>query len=466
MARRMKRVGTNRTGVKRMGLKPVAAALAAWLVAPSALAVDLVGVYELAQNNDPQLQAAKFRRDASAEARPQARANLLPSLTATGSVTQGDSQTSISGFEFPSTDTDEENLRLSLTQSLYDHANYKRLDIAKGQVSQGEAVYQQAYQDFLVRVADAYFNVLTAIDGVTFAEAEEKALQRQFEQAEQRFEVGLTAVTDVHEARASYDNARARAIVSRNNLADAQEGLRELAGQYFSDLDPLQTELPLEAPSPGTAEAWVEIALANNPSVQSARFGVEIAEGNANLQRAGHYPSLNLTASVNEFTNNKFFGRDPFTQEPSDIAQTLVNDDKRVVLQLNVPIYQGGAVTSRTRQARFELNAAQHDLDAQQRATVRQTQNAFRAVMAGTQQVEAFGQALVSAESALEATQAGFEVGTRTIVDVLIAEQRYFQAQRDNSNARHTYIVDHLRLKAAAGVLSSDDLAVVNQILD
>lgn len=449
--------------------KPIyslAIAIAGILAAPGAQAVDIIGVYELAQKNDPLLRAAQYRRDASAESRPQARSNLLPTLSATGTVTRGDSQTAIAGFSFPSTDTDTENLRVSLSQSLYDQANYERLDIAKGQVSQGEAVYQQAYQDFLVRVADSYFNVLTAIDGVTFAEAEEKALQRQFEQAEQRFEVGLTAVTDVHEARASYDNARARAIVSRNNLADAKEGLRELAGQYFSQLDPLQAELPLEPPTPGTAEDWVTMALANNPSVQSARFAVDIAEGNADLQRSGHFPSLSLSASVSEFTNNEFFGRDPFTQEPSEVAQTLVNDDKRIDLQLTVPIYQGGAVTSRTRQARAEMNAAQQDLDAQQRATVRQTQNAFRAVIAGIQQVEAFGQALVSAESALEATQAGFEVGTRTIVDVLIAEQRYFQAQRDNSNARHSYIVDHLRLKAAAGVLTGEDLAVVNRILD
>ena len=449
--------------------KPIyslAIAIAGILASPGAQAVDIIGVYELAQKNDPLLRAAQYRRDASAENRPQARSSLLPTLSATGTVTRGDSQTAIAGFSFPSTDTDTENLRVSLSQSLYDQANYERLDIARGQVSQGEAVYQQAYQDFLVRVADSYFNVLTAIDGVTFAEAEEKALQRQFEQAEQRFEVGLTAVTDVHEARASYDNARARAIVSRNNLADAKEGLRELTGQYFSQLDPLQAELPLEPPTPGTAEDWVTMALANNPSVQSARFAVDIAESNADLQRAGHFPSLSLSASVSEFTNNEFFGRDPFTQEPSEVAQTLVNDDKRIDLQLTVPIYQGGAVTSRTRQARAEMNAAQQDLDAQQRATVRQTQNAFRAVIAGIQQVEAFGQALVSAESALEATQAGFEVGTRTIVDVLIAEQRYFQAQRDNSNARHSYIVDHLRLKAAAGVLNGDDLAVVNRILD
>jgi outer membrane protein len=447
-------------------LKPLVVALTAILSAPSAFAVDITGVHDLAIKNDPQLQAAMYRRDASNENRAQARSNLLPTLTASGSANRGSSQTSIAGVQVSDTDSDTESVRLTLNQSLYDPADYKRIEIARGQVSQGEAVYQQAYQDFLVRIADTYFNVLTAIDGVTFAEAEEKALQRQFEQAEQRFEVGLTAVTDVHEARASYDNARARAIVSRNSLADRKEGLRELTGQYFSELDPLQEILPLLNPVPASAEEWVEIALANNPAVQRAKHGVEIADGNAGLQRAGRLPSLSFSATRTEFTNNEFFGRDPFTQLPSPFAQTLENDDTTYGIQLNWQLYQGGGISSRTRQARAELNAAHQDLDAQQRATVRQTQNAFRAVVAGIQQVEAFGQALISAESALAATQAGFEVGTRTIVDVLIAEQRYFQAQRDNSTARHTYIVDHLRLKAAAGVLAEADLSTVNTILD
>jgi outer membrane protein len=445
-------------------LKPLVIALAGILAAPSAFAVDITGVHNLAVKNDPQLQAASYRRDATNERRAQARSNLLPTISASASQTRGDSQTSIAGFQVSDTDTDNESLRLQLSQSIYDPANYKRLDVAKGQVSQGEAIYQQAYQDFLVRVADGYFTVLTAIEGVTFAEAEEKALQRQFEQAEQRFEVGLTAVTDVHEARASYDNARARAIVSRNSLEDAKEGLRELTGQYFSELDPLQEELPMEQPSPANAEEWVQIALANNPTVLRAQFGVEIADGNAGLQRAGRLPSLSLTASKSDFTNNDFVLRDDFQNE---IGTTqLESDDTQIALQLNWSFYQGGGISSRTREARAQLNAAHQDLDVQQRATVRQTQNAYRAVIAGIQQVEAFGQALVSAESALAATQAGFEVGTRTIVDVLIAEQRYFQAARDNSNARHTYIVDHLRLKAAAGVLAENDLAKVNTILD
>lgn len=437
--------------------------IAALFVTAPAFAVDLVGIHDLAAKNDPQLQAAAYRRDATGENKRQAWSNLLPTISGSASLTKGDNETAVSGVTVSKSDIDNESYALNLRQSLYAQSNYEQLDIARGQVSEAEAIYNIAYQAFLVRVAGSYFGVLTAQDGVIFAEAEEKALQRQFEQAEQRFEVGLTAVTDVHESRAQYDNARARAIVSRNNLADAQEVIYELTGQYFSEIDPLQEVLPLVKPLPENTQEWVDMAMLNNPAVVAAQKGVEIADASVRLQRSGHFPTLDLTGSISRFTNNEFIIRDDF-QNPL-FTTNLTNDDNRIGIQLSVPIYQGGVVSSRTRQARFTLNAVNADLDRQQRAVVRQTNNAYRAVIAGIEQVGAFGQAMISAEAALEATQAGFEVGTRTIVDVLIAQQRYFQAQRDNSLARHTYIVDHLRLKAAAGILTEEDLHKVNSIL-
>lgn len=445
------------------------AACAGLLSMTSASAVDLVGVHDLAIKNDPILQAAGYRRDATGENERQAWSNLLPLLTGSAGINRGDSTTIVSASEFnpeivSESDTDTENWRFDLNQVIYDQSNYELLDIARGQVSQAEAIYQIAYQDFLVRTAVAYFEVLTTDDRVIFAEAEERALQRQFEQAEQRFEVGLTAITDVHESRASYDNARARAIVARNQLADAREGLRQLTGQYFEEIDPLQEELPLVTPEPNNIEEWVQTALELNPSVLTSQYSVEIADANARFQRTGHFPVLNFTASYSEFTNNEF----AVTGDFGDIRATteLENEDWRYGIRLDVPIYQGGFVSSRTRQARYELSATQQDLDDTQRFIMRETRNAYRAVIAGIEQVQAFGQALISADSALEATQAGFEVGTRTIVDVLLAQQRYFQARRDNSVARHTYILDHLRLRAAVGMLVEDDLRKVNAILD
>jgi len=448
-------------------IKPIALAIAGVLVtaaATPAWSVDLVGVRDLALQNDPRLRAAEYRREAVDENKSQAWSNLLPNISADAGITLGSSTTDIAGTQVSDNDTDNESWSVTLRQSLYRQANYESLDIARAQITQAEANYQIAFLDFLLRVAENYFQVLTFMDGVIFAEAEEKAFQRQFEQAEQRFEVGLTAVTDVHEARASYDNARARAIVARNNLADAKEGLKELTGQYFEEYDKLQEQLPLIEPDPPSPQNWVEMAMASNPQVLAARAGYDVADANVRLQRAGHYPTLDLVASYADFTNNEFVLRDNF-QRPIGTT-SLGNQDAQVRLLLNVPIYQGGYVSSRTRQAGYLMDAAGEDLDDQQRITERQTQNSYRAVIAGIQEVEAFGQAVISAESALQATQAGFEVGTRTIVDVLIAEQRYYQAQRDNSIARHAYIVNHLRLKAAAGLLVAEDLAVVNQLLE
>jgi outer membrane protein len=434
------------------------------MATPAAFAVDLVGVHDLALQNDPRLRGAEFRREAVAENKTQAWANMLPQIGAEGRMTRGGSKTSIGGVEISDDDVDNDNYGAVLRQSLYRQANYESLDIARAQISEADAIYQIEFEDFLVRVAERYFLVLTLTDGVTFAEAEEKAFQRQFEQAEQRFEVGLTAVTDVHEAKASYDNARARAIVSRNNLADAKEALRELTGTYFEEYDKLQADLPLVRPNPDNAENWVEMALASNPSVLSFAAAVEVADANVRFQRAGHFPTLDLVGSYNNYTNNEFIVRNDF-QQPIGTTSLGV-DDLSAQLILTVPIYQGGAVSSRTRQAGHLLDARTEDLDDVQRATVRQTRNAFRGVIGSIEEVGAFGQAVISAQSAVEATQAGFEVGTRTIVDVLIAEQRFYQAQRDNSLARHAYILNHLRLKRVAGLLTSEDLRVVNQLLE
>lgn len=431
-----------------------------------AMAVDLVGVHDLAAKNDPRLRAAEYRREAVGENRSIARANLLPQIGATGTWTWGTSKTKVPEVEIPDSDVDTRNYGAVLRQSLYSQANYESLDVARGQISEADALYQVAYQDFLIRVSEDYFLVLTLTDGVIFAEAEEKAFKRQFEQAEQRFEVGLTAVTDVHEAKASYDTARARAIVARNNLADAKEALRELTGEYFEEYDGLQEVLPLVEPDPTTAQAWVDMALQSNPAVLSSRAAVETAEANMRLARSGHLPTLDLIASYNRYKDNQYISRQ--FDENGNIVEfnsSLKNNDASARIVLDIPIYQGGRVTAQTRQARFYLDATGQDLDDVQRGVVRQTQNTYRAVLAGIQEVQAFEQASISAESALEATQAGFEVGTRTIVDVLIAEQRKFQAKRDNSVARHAYIINHLRLKRVAGLLSAEDLQIVNELL-
>lgn len=437
---------------------------AALALSTPALAVDLLGVYELASTNDPQIQAAERRLEASTYQRAIARASLLPTLSGTVTRTIGNTQPSLNGIDLDDNDVDSEAYRLSLRQSIYDDANYGRLTRARSSIAQADAQFDTAWQDFLLRVAQRYFDMLTAIDGLRFAQAEEKALQRQFEQAEQRFEVGLSAVTDFLEARAAWDGARARVIVAENSLEDARELLRELTGTMFDSFRPLADELPLETPEPASAEAWVEQALANSPELESARRAVDVVDADLRIARAGHLPSLDLTGSYSRNINNEFSVRDDFQNQVA--TAELQTDGWSIGLELSVPIFSGFAVQSQTRQARVNREVASFELDTAQRAAVRDTENAYRAVIAGIRQVEALEQALISAESALEATNAGFEVGTRTIVDVLLAEQRFFQAQRDFSQARHQFIVDSLALKRAAGVLAPEDLEAANQLLN
>ncbi|MEM9300606.1 MAG: TolC family outer membrane protein [Pseudomonadota bacterium] len=440
------------------------ALIGAICVTGSAGAEDLIDIYELAIDSDPALQAARARQRSTNELERQAFSNFLPQISGSASMNQGTNEFSIAGNLVNDQDTDTERLGVDLRQSIYDHGNFKQLDISRAQGAQAESNYQVALQDFVLRGAERYFAVLTAEDGLDFAKAEERAVGRQLEQAEQRYEVGLTAITDVHEAQASFDNARARVIVAENQLNDALEALAELAGQLPDDrLDELQEELPTDMPEPVDREAWVGMAIENNPALQSRREAVEIAEETVALNRSDFYPTLSATVSYSEFTNNEFILRDDL-QRPIATVDS-VSEDASIGVQLNVPIYTGGRTNSRVRQAVADLEAAQEDYEAEYRAVVRQTRNAFRGTEASILEVEARRQALISAESALEATEAGFEVGTRTIVDVLLSQQRLFQAQRDHSQSRHEYILNILRLKLSAGVLTREDIEEINALL-
>ena len=433
-------------------------------LSPMALAVDLLGVYELAQSNDAELRAAERRLAVAGEIPIQTRAALLPQISGRASQTLGSSSSSVGGNSLPDSDVDQRAYSINLSQTIYDDANYGRLERGRAQLATADAVYSEAFQNFLLRVSERYFGVLTALDSARFAEAEETALRRQFEQAEQRFEVGLAAVTDVHEARAAWDGARARVIVAQNALEDAREALRETTGTWFENFARLIDDVPLSPPDPADSAEWVNVALASSPRVLQQRSQVDVADADLRIARAGHLPTLGLTGSISRNENNEFVARDPETQLPIGTT-TFQTDGWQLGLILNVPIFEGFATQSRRRQAGESLRLADEILDQTERAVVRQTETAYRAVIAGIREVEARRQAVVSAESALEATNAGFEVGTRTIVDVLIAEQRLFQAQRDYSNARHQFILNGLRLRQAAGLLEEQDLVSVNQLL-
>ncbi len=425
------------------------------LAAAPAQAEDLMDVYRLALESDPQLSAAANRLRSTGEVKRQAWAGFLPTIDASANYSDTSGDFVLVNGQTGAIGSQQEQLRLQLSQPLYRRETYTRLDASRAQLAQSEADYALALNNLMVRVAEGYFGVLTAEDALRFASAEETANSRQLEQAEQRYEVGLTAITDVHEARASFDRARANVIVAQNTLDDAREALRELTGQEITAVRPLRDDYSLDPPQPAIMTDWVDSAVSANPSVLSRKFAADAAYHNIKTQRAGHYPSLNANVTYQDTTSSGDLG--PFSTETQNFTSIGVT--------LNVPIYAGGAVTSRTRQAAADYDAALDQLEQEKRGVTRTTRNSYRAVLAGISQVEAFRQAVVSAQSALEATEAGFEVGTRTIVDVLLAQRTLFQAQRDYSQARHDLVLNRLRLRSGAGSIQVDDLQAVNQDL-
>ena len=451
-------------------LRPLALAMLLTGIAGGAHADDLLQAYELARQSDPQLAAADAQRLQQAEGPVQARSALLPQIS--GSLGMQDrsgsneSQQLISrepliidtGTSF--SDDRGRTSGIDLQQSIYDHRNYTRLKASRARAAQFEAVYDAAHDALTTRVAEAYFNVLTAIDSLAFARAEARAVQRQLDQADQRFEVGLTAITDVHEARARYDNSRANAITAEVQLDDAREALREITGEYMDNLRGLDESFEPTRPVPDDIAKWVNLALEQNPTLRSRELASVAAGHDISTARAGHLPYLSGSVRYNDTAG---WGDTRVGGVSGHLGQ--LSYDTTIGVQLTIPIFSGGLTQSQVRQAIYTRDIVDDQLEQERRAITRQTRNAYRALVAGLTEIEARKQALVSAQSAMEATEAGFEVGTRTIVDVLISQQVLFQAQRDYSISRHNFLVNTLRLRQAAGTVEAKDVADVNRYL-
>lgn len=422
-----------------------------------ATAADLVTVYKLAQRNDAQFRAEAATYAAEREQVPQSRGALLPQLDGQVSATEGTVETHES--EFCGTvvqceeDTESFGWTVTLRQSLYDHGNWQRLKQANALSARAEAEYQAARQALFLRVAEAYFGVLAAEDNLEFAEAETRAVGQQLEQARQRFEVGLIAITDVKESQAQYDQAQASEIQARNQLATAREALWTLTRTELDHLAPLGDNLPLLPPEPEDKQAWVDRALSENLSLLAARFQRDAADREVSVQRSGHYPSLGLVASraYNDTEGGSFGGSEETTT--------------RVGVELSIPLFSGGVTRSRVRESIHRLDAAREQLEFTRRRVTQRTRDAFQNTLADIARVRALAQALESSQAAYEATQAGFEVGTRNSVDVLIALRNTFAAERDYAQSRYDYLLDTLRLKQAVGSLGVSDLESINRWL-
>ena len=440
-----------------------------------AFADDLVQIYGEARASDPQLAGAEATNQATSENIDQARSALLPQIGASldysksvGNrsglqlITSGDGSQNLVNVT-SSADNYGRTLSGRLDQSILDLSKWTALKSARATAKAGDANYEAAQQDLLIRVATAYFDVLTAEDALKFAQANEQALNRQMEQAQQRFDVGLSAITDVNDAKAQHDTAVASVITSQNTLDDNKEALRQLTNKEPGELSKLREKLPLDKPNPENPESWVSVAVAQNPTLSSYQFQLEAANQNINTARAGHLPTINgqiLYSKSPTWTDATSSRLNQSFHTNTDSWSTTVG------LSLNVPIFSGGYTQSRVRQSIYNRDAAQDQFELQKRLVERSTRNSYRAVLAGASQVEATRQAVVSAQSSLDATQAGYEVGTRTIVDVLISQQQLLSAQSSYSQARHAFVLNGLRLKQAAGIIEVKDLEAVNALLE
>ena len=422
---------------------------------------NLLEVYNLAQKNDAQLAAAKATMKATQEVLPQSRAGLLPTigLSANTQYTKGSSETSGADYD---DNYNSYGWSASVNQPLLKMNSWYAVDKAKAESAQAESVYANEQQQLILRVSEAYFNVLRAEDGLATAKVQEKAVKQQLDQARERFNVGLVAETDVLEAQAAYDNARVSRILGENQVSVAYEGLRTITNHDVTDIAKLEKEMPVTAPVPASSEEWVNQGVANNLSLKAAREGVDAAEEAVRASKANHAPTVDAFASYSYNNSNSASAQAPVQVDGTSLTTTGKGTQAVVGLQFNLPIYSGGATSSQVRQASYQVEQAQQTYDNNLRVTNSNIRNLFRTVNSDVERVDARCQGITSSESALQATRSGYEVGTRNITDVLDAQQKLFSATGDYLNARYDYIVNTLKLKQSAGTLSSEDLKELN----
>ncbi len=421
-------------------------------ISPLACAQDLLEIYELALQNDPVLKQSHVGQLAVGESKNQSIANFLPNVSATGisnlsRLTNKRVTYQGSGIQKYS----DNNFNLNLTQPLFHWEHWIQLSQSDNQLAQAEADYQAELQKLMVKITEAYFNVLSAEDNFEFSRSEKQATARQLEQAKQRFAIGLIDIIEVRETQAAFDGTIANEIEAANNVDNQKEALTEIIGEQDIRLNNLGENIPLAKPEPDDISAWSSSAEVGNFSIISAFNQMEFSRKSIDLQRTGHLPKLDLVASLGEYDTSSNFG--------------LRGSTEVVGVRLNVPLFEGGAVNSRTQQAAYKYQQAKEQLTAAKRAVNRQVKDAYRGITSSISRVEALKTAVRSAETALQATQAGFEVGVRTLVEVLNEQRNLYRAKRDYSRTRYDYLLNSIKLKQAASSLAQEDLEQINRLL-
>jgi outer membrane protein len=433
-------------------------------VASTSSALDLKEAMELAQQYDTTFQAAYANYLATIEASSQSTAAVLPQIGFNAFLQRGTTEIDKSASATdPATVIDTDNNRdgysLNLNQVIYDKTVFDNLDQGDAIVAQAVADLEVARQDTIVRVSSAYFDVLTAIDTLETASAERKAIGKQLEQSKERFNVGLSAITDVKEQQASYDISVADEIIATNDLSNKREALRFIINTYPENLKVAREDMPLVIPEPMDINAWQEKSLQNNFSIVSATYALVAAQSAYDGSKGGHYPTLGLNASygvVNSEAIDTSFG---FTNPANDTT------DAKIILSLDIPIYSGGFTSSTVRQKLSERDQATALLEQQKRLTIGLSRSAYLSLEADIANVKARTQAVISTQTSLDATLAGYDAGTRTSVDVLLSQRQLFSAKRDYSVARYTYLTNQLILKQVAGILTPADVDAINKWL-
>lgn len=425
---------------------------------------DLLAVYQQAQINDPVWAAAQSSRIAAQEKLVQGKALTLP--TATLGANAGHTQTNLdrtggvtnigrSGHD----EYETYGYSLNVSHPLYRRQNTIQYEQSKVQVAQAEEQLSTARQDLMIRVAQSYFEVLGAQDRIDLIRAEKSAISRQLEQAQANFEVGTATITDVHEAQARLDLTLAQEIAAVNLLQARKHAIQSITGQFPERLAAVKSELQAEVPEPREMEKWVEFAEQNNLPLKIQLQALEIANQEVERTRAGHLPTLDVVGTYYDNRANGGVSSDLVGYNNSLKTATLG-------LQLEIPLYQGGAISSRVREAIANQQKAKDDVEAARRDAGLRTRQAFLLVSNSVAEVKAYEQALVSSQSQLDSTTLGYEVGVRTSVDVLNAQQQLYTAKRDLLLARYTWLLSVLQLKAAVGLLTEDDLVVTNRRLE
>ncbi|EGR4069641.1 outer membrane channel protein TolC [Vibrio cholerae] len=420
-------------------LLPLFVSAALGTLSSAVWAENLAEIYNQAKENDPQLLSVAAQRDAAFEAVTSSRSALLPQINLTAGYNINRSDLLSAGINF--------------SQELYQRSSWVSLDTAEKKARQADSQYAATQQGLILRVAKAYFEVLRAQDNLEFVRAEKAAVGRQLEQTKQRFEVGLSAITDVHDAQAQFDGVLADEVLAENSLTNSYEALREITGQEYSKLAVLDTKRFAASRTTESSEALIEKAQQQNLSLLAARISQDVARDNISLASSGHLPSLTLDGGYNYGNNSNDNAKNTSSEEYNDF---------KIGVNLKVPLYTGGNTTSLTKQAEFAYVAASQDLEAAYRSVVKDVRAYNNNINASIGALRAYEQAVISAKSALEATEAGFDVGTRTIVDVLDATRRLYDANKNLSNARYDYILSVLQLRQAIGTLSEQDVMDVN----